>query len=251
MQLRSFMALFSAFCMLIAPHLQAWNFTIISSNISNCFRTIKGSGKIVTENRAISDFKNIQISNSLKSIITQSSVESVTVKADDNIIDRISTENKNGTLYIELKSGSYENLTAELKISVKELEKLNCSGAADVEVNNYTGDALEVTSSGASKVHLNNIKAKSFMAFVSGASKIIASGQANKQKINLSGASDYKGYNFRTEHSNVTSSGASNAFIHAIRSLKAHASGASDIRYHGHPEILEKEASGASSIKQN
>jgi hypothetical protein len=82
----------------------------------------------------------------------------------------------------------------------------------------------------------------------SGASDLAISGSVGDAKIKVSGASDFKGFSLNADNVEAISSGASSIQITALKSIKAVASGASDIEYKGNPGSISKSSSGASSI---
>ena len=76
------------------------------------------------------------------------------------------------------------------------------------------------------------------------------SGQANRQKVSVSGGSDYQAYSLQSKSATIQASGASEAFVLVDGELTSSASGASDIRYKGNARVVSNNASGASSVKQ-
>ena len=75
------------------------------------------------------------------------------------------------------------------------------------------------------------------------------SGSTSSLNADLSGASSFKGYDFKAENVNVHASGASSARVNCSNKLEAHGSGASSIRYKGKPKDKDAHKSGASSVE--
>jgi hypothetical protein len=69
--------------------------------------------------------------------------------------------------------------------------------------------------------------------------------------IEASGASDFKGYDLKTDYCDVNISGASGVQIWVNKELSAKASGASDVRYRGEGLIRDIKTSGASSVSRS
>jgi hypothetical protein len=198
-------------------------------NFSVNFGGVKGSGNIQNEKRNLADFKTIEVGGVFEVEVVAQKDFSVEVEADDNLLQLIKTEVRNGTLEI----------SAEKRISSKNPIRVRIS-APDVE-------RLEV--SGASKLSLTNLKNDSLKVDASGASKLSVVGETRNLDIELSGASRLDAENLKSENVNVDGSGASNASINVSGDLKADLSGASKVTYTGNPKNLEKSTSGASSVK--
>ncbi len=77
------------------------------------------------------------------------------------------------------------------------------------------------------------------------------SGETANLIIDISGAGKVDAGNLKAENAAIDASGASRVNIFAVNQLRADASGASKIVYTGSPKSVEKNSSGASSIRQN
>jgi len=197
-------------------------------NFSIDFGGVKGSGNVVNEKRNVADFKAIEVGGIFEVEVVAQKDFSVEVEADDNIMQFVKTEVRNGTLEISTdKKVSTKNL--RVRISAPDIDNLDVSGVAKVSLANLKNDSLKVETSGASKVRVDG-ETRNFDADLSGASRIDAE-------------------SLRAENVNVDGSGASNASVNVSGDLKADLSGASKVTYVGNPKNLEKSTSGASSVK--
>ena len=191
---------------------------------------VQGSGKIVTEKRALSGFTAIEAGGAIDLEISQSDSYSVEVSADDNILPKIITNVDGETLRIERKGEDFfTSSTVHVKISLPKLTAVELSGASEGIAKNITSD----------KLHLE----------VSGASKFLMSGKVSELHSEVSGASKLEAKDLVADNAEIECSGASKAHMHATSSLKISAEGASKVLYSGTPRIIE-ESSGASSIAQ-
>lgn len=197
-------------------------------NFSVNFGGVKGSGNVVSEKRDVADFKAIEVGGIFDVEVVAQKDFSVEVEADDNIMQFVKTEVRNGTLEISTdKKVSTKNL--RIRISAPDIDNLDVSGVAKVSLANLKNDSLKVETSGASKVKVD--------------------GETRNFDADLSGASRVDAESLRAENANVDGSGASNASVNVFGDLKADLSGASKVTYVGNPKNLEKSTSGASSVK--
>ena len=207
------------------------------------------------EDRKLSGFTSINVTNAFDVYISQGTEDAVAVsKSDASGTSYIITNVSGGVLYISYRYkgwswSSLRNNKLKAYITVKNLEKLSVSGACNVSfVDPIITDRLLVSVSGASDVK-GPVKVNSLKVGASGASNISLSGTATETDFNVSGACAIKSLELVTDNCAVVASGASSIKLTINQSLKANISGASDIRYKGTVSRFDSRTSGASSIK--
>lgn len=207
------------------------------------------------EQRTVTSFRAIQVSNSFDVYLTQGNDESVAVSAaSKEDLSHIEVKVQDGVLMIRYQDGKkWWNGNKKLKayIALKNIDELRASGACDIKIEGSLHAAsLKVNLSGATdlKGELNIDGALD--ADLSGASDMDVSGSAQNVTIDASGASDVKAYNFTTNICTVDASGASGVRITVDKELSAKLSGASNVSYKGAALIRDIKTSGASSISR-
>jgi hypothetical protein len=191
---------------------------------------MQGSGNIETESRSVSDFTAVEVSGSAKVILEQGDTESLTITADDNLLQYIKSEVHGPKLSLGTEGLVSISPTEEIvyKLSVKKLNGLVISGDVSVEASGVRTESLTVA--------------------VSGAGKIKLSGEAREQNIAISGIADYQAENFKTAATSIAISGSGNAVVAASANLMVHVSGAGSVEYVGNPKV-EKSISGAGTVQ--
>jgi hypothetical protein len=191
---------------------------------------VKGSGNVKTESRSAAGFKEIKAENAVELEITVQKDFSLTIEADDNLLDQVKTEVSGGTLTISTKDSITAKNKIKIKLSLPELTGLDISGASTANVFAVKTDSLKLNASGASKIKVDG-EVKSLEAIASGASGIDAE-------------------NLKTENAKANSSGASQITVSPTGDLDAEASGASLVTYTIEPKSIKQNASGASTIRK-
>lgn len=205
--------------------------------------------------RNVGSFTGISVSAGIDLFLSPGD-EAVAVSASTTEArDRIRTEVENGVLkiYYDPKSGikinwnSNRNLRAY--VSFKTLKSLSASGGCDVVVDGVIKTSeLRMDLSGGSdfkgKVDVENLRINQ-----SGGCDVTVSGRAGTLSVDASGGSDFNGFELSADICDLDASGGSDVEVTANKELSARASGASDIRYKGQPNVKEGRASGASSVK--
>ena len=190
---------------------------------------VKGSGNVQNEKRNLAEFNAIEVGGVFDVEVVAQDKFSVEVEADDNLLQFISTEVRDGVLEISTDKRISPKGAIRVRISAPDIERLQVSGA--------------------SKLSLSNVKNDSLKVYASGASKLKVDGETRNLEIDLSGASKLEAENLKAENVNVDGSGASCANVNVSGDLKADLSGASKVTYTGIPRNLEKSTSGASSVR--
>lgn len=199
------------------------------SRIKN-FGGVEGSGTSKSEERNVKGFNKVEAGGAVNVQIIAQKDFSVSVEADDNLLQSIKTEVGDNTLKIYSEDGISPKTQINVKISMPEIVSLDLSGASSGNVSNAKSDLIQLKASGASKIKID--------------------GEAIRLTADASGASKIDAENLKAEDANVDASGASSAIVSGTEELHLNASGASKISYVGEPKRVKQDASGASSINK-
>ena len=213
----------------------------------------KGDGNVVTETRAVTEFTGIQAGGAFAIFIKQGDTYTLSVEADKELLQYISTKVEGKTLKIDLKNSfshwPKNSGKMNIYITCKTLNNLDFSGAVEVKTQNQLNvPELALDVSGAVEADLN-IAVQKLDMVLSGACELTLTGAAASMSMDASGASEVDAYGLASTDVVVYGSGAIEAKVNATGTLKANVSGACDVRYKGTPKV-DVSSSGASSIKR-
>ncbi len=199
------------------------------------------------------DFSTVNAAGNLKVIITKADVYQVVAHGPKNGLSSLEIKNESGELNIDsdedlFKMGKHEAVTIEIKMP--ELQHIVLAGAVKGSVIGFDTDRFEASLVGASELEMD-IKTRDLKADLVGASSMTVTGMAENLEAQIIGASDLDALGLQTQTADVEAAGASKAKVQVKDRLKAHANGASSIRYSGNPQSVEKDVSGAASIESN
>jgi Putative auto-transporter adhesin, head GIN domain len=213
---------------------------------------VKGSGKVVKENRETGIFTRIVVSNAIEVVLTKADKEQVIVEAEDNVIASVIVENNGEKLNIRMKDLPVINTTVSVKVYVSytQLSEIFVSGASKLSATEpLQGEKLLLILSGASQSHLP-LQVQWLSVNCSGASKGTVTGSADKLNIQCSGASGFIARELQAKEVDIDASGASNIQVDAQLKLNIVASGASSVQYVKHDDVvINRSTSGASSAE--
>jgi formylmethanofuran dehydrogenase subunit C len=201
-----------------------------------------GNGTVIEENREVTaDFTEVHASEGIDVYVTQAKDFSISVEADENIVDLIGTEVKNG----KLKIYAVENIgraTKKVFVSLPEVTSLLSSSGAHLTTQNKitSGNLVLDASSGA---HLNaETTADRLEIDASSGANIAISGSADEAYVDGSSGANIIGKNLMTKECKAEASSGSNIKINVSKSLTADASSGGNISYSGDAEVTKNKS---------
>jgi hypothetical protein len=214
---------------------------------------ITPSNVIISENREVSGFSAIDFSTFGKVNIMQGDTESLNISGPDNIVPRIKTSVKNGTLVIETEGNLNIAPSGKLNpliftIVVKNLNSLDVSGLGDVQIETLSTPNLTIDMSGAGKVVQNQITTDELVIDLSGLGGIDITGQATQATIDISGAGSVNAPDLKIQNANVNISGLGSATLWVTDELSGEISGGGSVSYYGNPQA-NTSSTGLGSFK--
>ena len=214
---------------------------------------VVGSGNLATEDKDFTDFTIVDVGSGFEVEITQSSSYSISITADDNVIDNIETSKTGDTLTIHLKWGFIvRSTTLRAEIRMPDLYELKFSGGTHGTVEGFTSThEFAVDLSGGSRLSGNFTTSGDAQFALSGGSHLTGlDGAANKLLISASGGSDLELSDFPVHDTTVNLSGGSSATINLDGRLDGDLSGGSHLKYVGNPTAVTTNTSGGSTIEK-
>ena len=216
-------------------------------------RRIKGNGKMTTEERSTGDYDGVAVAGFFDVDLVAGNEGNVTVEAEENLLEYIVTEVKNGTLHIKVEKGvnirpSNWSHGVRVTVPVEEVEEVSLSGSGDI-VGKTTLRASNFSTSMAGSGDITlDVEASNMDVSMSGSGDINLSGRANQLSVQISGSGDVKAYDLEADMVEASISGSADIRVTANESLIARVSGSGDIHYRGNPAKIVSKASGSGDI---
>lgn len=206
----------------------------------------RGNGNVTDERREVTEeFTAVEASEGLDVYVTQDRNFEILVEADENIIDLIGTDIRDG----KLKIHAIENIgraTKKIYVTLPEITALKATSGSDL----ITQDRIEAdeiyldASSGADlKVELS---ADIVHADTSSGADIRVSGDSNILYADASSGSDIRAGEFKVQTCEADASSGANIRVNVTKNLVADASSGADIKYTGGAQVTKnKSVSGS------
>jgi hypothetical protein len=159
------------------------------------FKTIVGSGKIVTESREVSDFTRVEVCCGMELYLTQGETESLEIEADDNFMEEITTQVINGSLVVKYRQQtnvSYQpSQSVILTLTMPEVRGVSLSGGGYFETEAIDSEGFDLGLSGGSDAQIGELVTGDITVDISGGGRLRAGSIKGAQvDMGFSGGSD-------------------------------------------------------------
>jgi hypothetical protein len=190
---------------------------------------IQGSGVTATETRELPPFGSVELAGSTIVTIRVGNEQSVVVRADDNLVDRVTTTVQDGSRGIGTGPGSFTTTSPmTVTVGVPSLDALTLSGSGIVAATGVDASSLTVR--------------------LPGSGVLRASGAATTLDVTLEGSGDAQLGQLAADDARAVVSGSGRIVLTATKSLDATVSGSGAIMYGGNPQDVEQSVTGSGAI---
>ncbi len=188
-----------------------------------------GSGVPATQSREVSAFDSVELAGGNNVVVHIGGTQSVVVKADDNLLSRVTTKVQSGTLVIGNTPGGLTTKSPmSVVVTVPTLSELTLAGGGNIVVDGLKTESLTVT--------------------LSGSGNVTGSGTAASLGVTLSGSGNVWFTQLVADKVHAVLSGSGNIFVAASESLDASVPGSGTIDYAGNPQHVTKSVTGSGAI---
>jgi hypothetical protein len=213
---------------------------------------VRGSGHIITEKREVSNFHAVKLSALGNLNITQGTAESLTIQADDNLIEMIKTDVVNGVLEISFDKNVWTSYymsgeSIKFDLTAVNLDSVSFAGAGKMNIEDLNVPSLAISLTGAGSLTLENLTTDQLSVLLSGAGSLSADGHVTSQTIHLGGVGSFQAADLKSSNAHIALSGLGSATVWVIDALDVEISGAGSVSYYGKPAIT-KNITGLGSL---
>lgn len=203
--------------------------SVVELVIAGCnWEGIHGNGHIVTDQRAIEDFSEIEASGALQ-IEWRNGAATLSVITDENLLSHVENENIGNRLRLSSHGNLWPTHGIKVVISSPSRNGARLSGATRFTATQLSGSKFAIESSGAARVILD--------------------GKIEELLVDMTGASKLEAESLQTKTAEISTTGAGHAEVAVSDTLKVSITGAGKVIYSGNPKSIEKHVTGAGSIR--
>ncbi len=207
---------------------------------------VKGNGVVVEETRSIPEtFTAVTASEGLDVYVSQGPDFSIRVEADENVIELIGTDIRDGKLRVHAIK-NIGRATKNIYVTLPEVTALHASSGADLLVRgSIEAEKIRLDSNSGADLQVDLV-ADEVEADCSSGADIRLSGRANLMYADASSGSNIKAQDLEVKVCHASASSGADIKVLVSESLTADASSGADIRYTGDARVeTKKSASGS------
>ncbi|HEY4270954.1 MAG TPA: DUF2807 domain-containing protein [Candidatus Udaeobacter sp.] len=190
---------------------------------------IRGNGHIKTEERPIGAFANVDAGGMFE-IEWQNGSPALRITTDENLLPYIENDVSGDTLRLRIREHVFWP-THGIKVAISSPTRKGAKirGAVKLTANKLSGPVFALESQGASEVSLD--------------------GEVDRLLVDMTGASQLVANGLQTKTAEISTTGAGDADIAVSETLKVSITGAGKVSYSGNPATIQKNITGAGSIR--
>ncbi len=190
---------------------------------------VEGSGHRIRQKRPAGAFTHVIVDGALDAEIAIGPRTAIELEGDDNLIDRIRTDARDGTLHLSVE-GSYrvrQSLIA--RITVPRLEGVDLRASGDVRLTGLDGGRLALAGQGSGSFR--------------------AGGRVDEVDVRIQGSGDADLERLRARSARVVINGSGNVHAQATEAMAATVNGSGNITYSGRPRQVSEDVNGSGNIR--
>lgn len=194
---------------------------------------IKGDGKIVSQNRALNAFSELNIiGNFVVTVNADQTTSNAEIKTDENIQPYITTETSGGVLTLVVKKGFRIEPTAPVQVVInnKGLNKVTLNGKNIITVTGLNGDVFTLNMKGSGAAVLKGTSKSTYFGIEGSA--LVNAASLNSEMVKIKIIGDGK------------------LIVDATKKLEVYINGGGQVTYFGQPPIVNREIYGSGRLLQ-
>jgi hypothetical protein len=223
---------------------------VFSSTVNAQFWGTKGNGIVKKQDREIGSFSAISSSSGIDVYLRQGDKESVTVEADENLLDLIVTRIKGDKLVIKTEDPIRRAKKLNVYVTFVNVNEISVSSGSDLESSHpLKFEDLDISVSSGADAELE-LKAINLTCSVSSGADANLSGTANSFYGKASSGSDLRAADLKAKICKAKASSGGDVSVYAIESIEASASSGGDVNYYGEPAKVNVSSSSGGDVSR-
>src|SRR5438445_10643487 len=189
---------------------------------------VRGNGRVRTDERTISAVANIDLRGAFE-IEWQNGLPALRITTDENLLPYIENDVSDGTLHLRTREHVWATHGIKIVISTPTRTGGRIRGAVKLTVKQLSGPSFALESKGASEISLD--------------------GKVDRLLVDMTGASQLAADGLQAKTAEISTTGAGDAEVTVADTLKVVITGAGKVTYSGNPATINKQITGAGSIR--
>jgi len=210
-----------------------------------------GEGPVKSETRNPGEFDEIDLSIPAELIVQKGNSFSVSIEAQENLLEKIILKIRNDELVIKSKGCINPDSKIRINIDIPVLNALELYGSGVILIpDTFQTEKLRLEINGSGKINAKLIAAE-INAEINGSGNIHLAGSANKFETEINGSGDVNAFDMPCNSSSVQVNGSGDVRTYAIQQLDVHVNGSGSVHYKGKPAVTTKIFGSGKVVDEN
>lgn len=226
--------------------------TVLFTAASCGWRSVRGNGNVVTENRNETNFDGVKTAGSFDLYITQGATYSVRIEAEENLLKYIITRVEGGELKVKVQNGVNLRPRRDMKVFVTApvYKALGIAGSGNIvsESAIKSSNDMQFSIAGSGDIRIGDFDAPRLKVNISGSGSAAVAGTTRDAEFRIAGSGDIKCRELKAENTEVHIAGSGNVWTYCSQNLDVHIAGGGDVHYLGNPVNVKQKIAGSGSL---
>lgn len=230
----------------------AFSFQTTNAQWWSSNKKVKGNGNLTTEKRTVPEYDAVNLNSSFDVELVAGNEGNLTIEAESNLMEYITTEVSNGKLKISVEEGINLDTNEEIKITVpfEEISSVSLTGSGDIiGKDRIKSENFSVSITGSGDIELE-LQAREVKGNITGSGDLSLSGSTSNFETKITGSGDFDASKLKAEKVEAVISGSGDIQVFASQELRTRISGSGDVYYAGNPKKEDFKTSGSGSVSK-
>ena len=222
--------------------------TMLLTSLTAC-NIVQGSGNLVREEREVSGFNQVALSDIGEVILTQGATNALSIEAEDNVLPLLEARVHNQVLEIGLKDNVVLQTAQPVRFFVQmvEVAGLVTSDSGKISAQSIESDQLTLSVGDSGAVAIEQLMTDVLDVTISGSGQVTLAGYADQQTVNVDDSGKYDTTDLESAIANITLSGSAKGNVWVDNTLAASLDDSSTLSYFDDP-VVEIHTSGSATV---
>jgi hypothetical protein len=190
---------------------------------------VTGNGQIVTQQRAVGNFRSVSLQGAGELIVRVGPRPSLSVTADSNILPVFVQRQRGDQLILETRQSYRSRHRPKFVLTVPALDGLAIAGSGNAQVD--------------------GVASRNMALAIGGSGRIVARGRADQLTLTIGGSGDIDARGLRAREVAVTIGGSGNAEVATNGPITGAIAGSGSVRYLGRPSQVAVSRVGSGRVE--
>lgn len=200
-----------------------------------------GNGNVILEKRNLEPFDKINMLGNHNLIFVMGDNWTAEIMADENLMDYLITEVKDGELVVKSESGVSLVPTEQIIITVTAplIAEFTMSGSGNIQIDNLIAENQDFQIKGSGNINAD-ISAFQVRARILGSGSINLKGNSETARFRIAGSGNINADNLEVDYMSVDISGSGSSQVYVLEGLDVSVTGSGNLTYKGNPSLNQK-----------